>query len=589
MGVRSRRRGTIGQYEEPPPVDVGLAMPKGPNIIESTTGKTMGFAQAADFYDHSAAVNHHSDYMPGTTNRNAAISALAELGIRHIRHGLWSPANHTAAGVETAAFATAIRDHATYHAWFLWGTPEEPGRRANVNGEVYRIGNPGDSNPDDTFLRPLDGVTGTVGNENWPAGSPYYPNEKKYVPGTFVDVGWQTAGGLQGPNEPDLRAWYPASIRNEVHARLMAAKAARPSEVVLGGASYIDANTGRVTSGPAYATQLPVAGSPVTASASIAGAALWTAYGDYTLTDDIDVQSAHIYWGGHEPNFREAWEKGSSHVSPGNGWGGKRSQRYNRQGYNGFLGAGLWQNELPVFVTETGYVQHPDWEPASGTRYVPGDVAGELLIRTMVHNYLGGARRTYWYKLNDEDNAPPWSPPPYGLCDASWNKRASFYAFKNLLALVGFVQGTAVQQITVTTSGFTAGAVNAHGTGNPNSGGDNSWTYDGLRVLALQRHDGYLVIVSRDRMLWDRVDQAYQTVADPQTVTFTVPGRTFSSAQVAVPALNSVDSPNDGQNYAHAGDPTATNGTAYRTLSLTGGNQFQLVCAGLTQVVKLTP
>jgi hypothetical protein len=582
----------------------GLAMPQGPTVSEDSTFKTSGFAQAADFYD-SVGINHHSDYMgaQGTdaaSDATAAVTALAELGIRHIRGHLWSPATHATATTKLHRFVTTIQDHATYNGYFIWGTPAEPQYRAtNGSGSethVYRIGTPSESNPDDTYFRPLDGRTGIVGSANWPSGSPYYPNELKYSAGTFHDFGWETAAALQGPNEPDERAtYYETSIRNEVMARLKAARDARPTEIILGGNDYIDSLTGRITPGPAYATQLPIVGPPFTTSSF--ASSNWTRFGDYTQSGEIDVAARHQYHQGFQPRFRRSWEKdtdGTISSGPrstgGVFWPGEDADRYKKRSYNGSLtgGLGLYVGELPYMMTETGWPVHPSWPNQDRVHEA---IAGEYLIRVLIQNYLAGCRRTYIYKLNDENTGPPFNLYPSGLTNLTWGRYACFYAVKNLMTLVGFVQGATTQPITVTNS-FTA-TINDHneiGLGGHIAYDDGGgWTADGLRQLVLQRNDGYLVILSRDRLLWDPHDQALMSVADPKPVTVTFSG-TFSSVSRAVPALNTVETPNlvDGQNYGWTGDPGGTNGTIYQPWPKSG-NTFQTTMAGLTQVFKLTP
>jgi len=588
-------RRTIVQ-QAPRVVSGALAMPQGPTLSQNTAFNTVGFAQAADFYD-SIGVCHHSDYFHAVTDDTTAVSRLAELGIRHIRHGLWSPADNTSAFVRTAAFVAAVKAHATWSGYFIWGTAAEPqfgANSTNTNDLAYRIGLRTDTNPEDTFLRVLDGVTGPVTTQNWPATSPYYPNKRKYASGTFSDYGWETAAALEGPNEPDLRTNYPTSIRNEVHAQLQAAKNARTTEVVLGGDDYISSATGRITPGPAYAPQLPVSASAITAGNSSTAFFSWASYGDYTLTGEVDVAARHNYWGAMQPSYRGQWEKAtSSAISSGRGWPGKGADRYRKQSYNGALTpSGRYGSELPYFQTEEGWLQ---LETSASANRTPSEVAGEYAIRAFVHNYLGGARRTYYFALTDASGGNGF---PSGWCKTDWTRRASFYAVKNLLEIVGFVQGFTPQPINVTTDFTTSTAANNQwGAGGAAS--EWNWDFDGLRTLVLQRDDCHLIILVRDRILWDQDNKVYTGVSDPKTVTVTVPSGLFTSASRAVPALNSTITPNglDGQDYSWSLDPGATDGTNFRpwTSGEVGGTfafngtSFKTTMAGLTQVFRLTP
>ncbi len=521
-------------------------------------GPIGGFAQAADFYD-SVGLNHHPEYMPG--NEATAIARMQELGVRHVRSGLFSPANHSNLGYASQDFGLALKNANAARAagvqpiFELYGTVEEPASRAATNGEVYDI-----TNANGSHLRPLDGPAGTVGETYWPAGTKY-AGEKYTAAGPFRDIGWGVVGGLQGTNEPDGRAYYPSSIRTENIRALKNAKNARTTEVVLGGGEYISSSTGRITPGPAYAPQLPVAGFALVGNN-------WEVMGDYSDGLDLDVGSPHIYWGGHEPNYDEFWSYGQN------------SGRYNLRSYNGALSAGgRWSRSVPLWVTETGYIHDVRQDPGvvGPQRFCPPDVSGEYMIRTFIHNYLAGCKRTYWYKLNDE-GAYPTPIPAMGLLPTTWVRRACFYALKNLMALVGWVQGTDTP-VSVAVSGFSAGGPNI--SNNPIGGGVEYSSPDRLHKLILKRNDGYLVILVRDRSLWNRGTQTRITVPDPQTVTLTLPAGAVSAA-VAEPAKNVVLSPNDGLTYANP-----TNGTAYDPLTITS-NQVDVEMGALTRIVKVT-
>jgi hypothetical protein len=512
-----------------------LAMPQGP---------VNGFAQAADFYD-SVGINHHPEYL-GDSVLDTALAYIQELGLRHVRLGTFSPANHGDQGFQykSGNFGIKIRNANAARAAgvqpisVLWGTTEEPRYEQNRGSAVYTI-----TNADGTFLRPLDGPSGAV-NATWgPSPLDGAANTLLQNAGWYYDQGWITAGGLQGPNEPDNNRqtfWTGAGGMRATLRGLKDAKEARTSETVIANASYIDSTTGRITAGPAHAPQIPVVGPHLVGNN-------WANMGSYTDGTDINCGNRHTYWGGHGPNFTELQGQ----------WAGSTS-------YTG----------LPRFCTESGYQNRPGFDAGPGSeRYTPADVTGEYIIRTLVHNYLQNVRRTFVYKLCDESAGlyPPWN---YGISDVNFTRRAPFYAIKNFMSLIGFREASSPTPITVTVSGFTAGATQTLS--------DGYQMPDRLDKIVLQTSSTeYLVILVRQREIWDRGLQQYITVSDPKTITLTLPATTTAAA-VAEPAKNTIDSPSDGQTYANP-----TNGTAYSALTLTG-NQVSLVMAGLTRVVKVT-
>jgi hypothetical protein len=106
---------------------------------------------------------------------------------------------------------------------------------------------------------------------------------------------------------------------------------------------------------------------------------------------------------------------------------------------------------------------------------------------------------------------------------------------------------------------------------------------DGLKWITLQASASeYLVILCRQRELWDRGSQSYLTVPDPQTLTLTLPSNVTAVA-VAEPAKNQLDSPDDGLAY---GNPT--DGQAYAPLTIPSNRELPLTMAGLTRVARLT-
>lgn len=739
-------------------------------------GPVSGFAQAADFYD-SVGIGHHPEYFyyvtggPGGNWDSTAISRLQELGIRHVRLGMYSPANYGAEQFYTGSgrFGVAVKDANASRAGgvqpisCLWGTTEEPAFEAVRGSAVYTI-----TNANGTFLRPLDGPTGTYPsqvfgpsdapfatypikdnfsrgdgalgsnwtndpfgestpaaallNQEWQAGtggkstmywsaasytghveayatlknkattggsylrcgivstpgasttdgyllviatdtnqwtlvryddgvpttiagpvtnainapwdrfgidvkngvvSAYRSDQGYYTTvlsvsdstysfvgggariligsndsgrlhrmrdvgggdtallqnfGIYYNQGWITAGGLQGPNEPNAHGAYYGSIRAVLHA-FKQAVAARTGEQVLGGGDYIDSTTGRITTGPAHAPQLPVFGFHLTANE-------WALAGDYKDGTDIDVAVLHIYWGGHGPSYVEASGSGMWGGMAGNFTGLPRAVTetgyYQRDGYDG----GLASDGL-----HPGWNRSPDADHYDAVRYVPPEVAGEYMLRTLIMNYADlGCRRTYLYKLTDEEPnqvIPPWV---FGICDTGFVRRASFYAVKNLLALVGFRQAAVNTPLTITDN-FTPGSPIDFDPSTP--GSYNMEDHMGYVCLQTTNSE-FLLLIYRTRDIWARNQQAYQTVAAPdrKNVTFTVAGHNVLTAAIAEPSKISVQAaangqtltdPTDGVSYPNPGD-----GLAYSSITPSGNTFTVPNVAGLVRVVKFT-
>jgi hypothetical protein len=144
------------------PTSTALAIPRGP---------VSGNAQAADFYD-SVGVAHHPEYLYFNTGNSAgafddtAITRMQQLGVRHVRMGMFSPANYGAVAQYSGSGRIGVRigtRNATRGAnqpiSVLWGTTEEVTYEAQRFGDssLYTISPTGGN-----FLRPLDGPAGTV-------------------------------------------------------------------------------------------------------------------------------------------------------------------------------------------------------------------------------------------------------------------------------------------------------------------------------------------------------------------------------------------------------------------------------------------
>lgn len=521
--------------------------------------------QAANAYDAWSCVNSHVIYADSLAYNTGAkldlmIDRLQELGVRHLREGGWSPAIHSSgsAWAQTVALhqklkaRNAARAGGVQPVGAIWGTTSEPQRlwrdtrvafgdayNYTVGGRRIFTGAPAGGE----FLRPLDG----------PSGSGY------------TQIGWDTIDGLQGPNEPDNRGpdpagnvMYPAEIRATLRA-LKDAKntAARANLTACTGYEYIDQDTGRITPGPAKVPQIPVIGFHL-----VFGNA--GPLGDYSDGADVDVGGPHLYWGGHEPNWSELLGA---------------NQRGRWDSFNGDLRpAGTPARSLRYFMGEAGYITSAAADGAPGQqRHCPAHIAGEYQNRHNVYCLLAGINRSYDYQLNDEYNDPEEQEWNFGLCTPAWGRKASFYQRKNMLALVGWSQGPAGETLwQPTITGWSAGPNNVHA--------DGYQSPDDLRPMSLRRADGYLVPLVRQRSIWDRGAQTPKAVADPKLLTVTVPPG-CTAAFVAIPALNPVQSPTDGQDYRWSGDPTATNGTALRPLTITDG-KVQVRVAGLMPVLK---
>lgn len=507
-------------------------------------GAVSGFGEAVDFAE-TVGVAHHPEYYNATSDVTTAISRAQELGIRHFRLGLWTPASQVNMAFKTGPFGLAMNNAGLFA---LWGSAEEPQYRATINGEVAKYGG-----TNDTFYRMLSGPAGSTTTTFWPSNSSYYPNEKKWGNSQYYAIGWETAAGFQGPNEPkNFRnpsgLWFENSIRNDVMRPMMAEKALQATREVMGGAGWINHTTGKFETGPAYASQLPVVAPPMGTS----DPTLWNRLGDYT-NGDTDVGSINMYWGGHEPLYRDMWGTQSG------------SQWYAQLSYNGALsGQGRFSSrQVPMMMTETGYIQDPAGDgPPGGQRYCPPEVAGIYINRQLLHNYFSGiCLRTFIFEFNH---------PPFNICEQDWTRRASFYQIKNLMTLVGRGQGTgSVPPLTI--SGFTPGPNNVSGAGN---------SQDRLQAITLrQANKTFLRIVSRDRSIWNRNDQTRNTVADPQTLTMAVPAG--STVERALPELNPILNPDDGLTYPN------TSGTNYQPMTVDGSNNVTFDIAALTQVFRV--
>ena len=365
----------------------------------------------------------------------------------------------------------------------------------------------------DSQAAPLQGPAGTNNAAVYRSPSPWTGAatvlwEKV---GNYYLLGWESAGGLQGPNEPDnARAYWVEGLGGlrDISKRITTYKNARGTgTTALGGKAWVRNDTGRIETIPAQAKNIPTVG-----WSWVSGGA-WSQHNSVFALDEMEVAAHHYYFAGHGPRWDEM--KGEQEV---NAWPYVGRPYMNTEsGYN--------IRTLDDGVTPTGQ----DFE-----RWIPPEIGGEYMMRTAVFCYLLNCVRTYWYKFAEEETAGSY-PYFYGLCDPTFRqKRAPYWQLKNLLAIVGFRQPNTVRPVSVGVSGFTPGAdqvlngqyTNYHKT-----------LQDGLRTFTLQTTDTeYLTFVARSREMWDRTRSVRITLpsSDNRTITLQLPSDALT-AGVAEP------------------------------------------------------
>ena len=211
--------------------------------------------------------------------------------------------------------------------------------------------------------------------------------------------------------------------------------------------------------------------------------AFYTSYSQVgNLSSKMTLNNLHIYFGGRNPGSR--------------GWGGLDAEG------NAYGSIPFWLDmanqdgpNLPVAITETGYMMFPQPQPytippATGASYIP---------RTLLLAYMNGVKRTYMYELLDEV-----SSPGYGLIDANMNPKPAYYAVQQLIYSL-WDKGPS----------FTPGQL-AYSL----SGGDCT-----LKQVLFQKRDGsFWLILWLEQSSYDEVNLK-ETPVTPENVTLQIDGK----------------------------------------------------------------
>ncbi len=575
------------------------------------------FATAGDMYDFAAGINHHPEYLDGSTAFfDTTINLMQEIGLRHVRSGLYNPAvANNDFGIKSQAFAVRLRQRSRSRAgtqqplFQLFGTPQSP---LYFSSQYSRPGHSEAWYSFTSWSRSLSGPPG-VNQYAW-MDIPNGPEGKGggWDVGTFQALTWDGVSALQGPNEPHQGnpAEGDGSLR-DILSDLQDGKNALTTTRVMDGEEFIDFDTGRITRGNAFAPRIPVFGF----GGIPGGLASYQAFGDYVGStnfsaasypggSDIDFGAPHYYWGGHEPWFGPGtatamWSPWFNSVG--------NSQFNSMRSYNGGLNAASYYNKtIPMVCTETGYYM----DGSGSDQACVADVGAEYFIRTMIMYYIGGIKRVYWYKLMHENS------PNMGHCTNTGVRLPSFWAHKNLLQRIGWREPSVVTPISVgieckdNNGNYVAGFV--PGPSNQSPGEGQTWVNDPesspdrLDKLIIQTAGGngvpreYLIFLCRNRTIWHRVSKTRQTVADPKQLRISLPSSTTGwAAFVSEPAKNPYNltnilggsgrtgapgTPNDGQTYANI-----TDGMAEVPLTIDGSGRISdFMVAGLTRVIRIT-
>lgn len=584
------------------------------------------FAQACDFYD-SVGINVHpyGTYAGFTTDAGlqTAIDRIQELGIRHARGlGLYSPANKldgtfgrfsqfwlrfcvqaNASRSLSSGGPDGLGEHPIFNKV---GTNEEREYLTTVfeSQNAYKI-DPASTDGGLSILAPVFGPPQVLARTttHW-EGNVYGLNGTT----SGAAIGWSAVDLLCGPNEANAGRqtfWgdLPEHGLRWIGHEFMKLKQnpAYRDIPLLGGEPYVDYNTGRISTVAATLSQIPVAPfSHFTAQQP------WTDCGDYTHRQHGDIVGQHAYWDGHSPVWQEMYGP----------WAGQQYGYWqNTPAVNGMLnpasgGVRFQHRSIPMIQGENGCYQSPSASAVSQAKYMPPDVAGDNWIKTLIQNYLQGFKRTYLYKLSAEGGDQGAAVPDYGICSSDFTRRSSFFALKNLMALVKFTQGVGQSHPIEIPHTFTPGSTQFKETATT---GDV--IVDMCPKLVLEQPDGYLVLLHRPRQLWHR--QTYRTrrnagdsdavataaardTTDLRNVVLHVPAG-FEVTGVAEPAKSAATgssgfgnggSPNDGHVYANATDGQAYSPVADGTeTQVTAGanNTWTVPVGGLTRVVKIEP
>jgi hypothetical protein len=647
-----------------------------PNMPTPTYGTTSGtsftpFAQAADFY-WFWGVNHHGD---ASTTHATDIDRLQELGVCHVRgsialmpntyHGLaqqqrsqlWYIACMNANGARSLT-SGGPAGTGEQPIWNIFGGPNERGyfrspeylaatNTTDVYKHEYWV------NQQDTqgysIWRPMDGPAGQIPTSDPNSFGGYFYTRDGTLTGTS-GMGWDGVSLITGPNEPGHRfGGGAASTRMSLAyfgirwlAREMKAYRDAPANrdrPVFSDEQYIDYNTGRITPGPAKLKQIPlIAVCHMTPEELWDNTNTWRPTddptGDWTNRVDSDFMSWHQYWYGHSQIWDHAWGCPSNAYPGAVGTGGQygyppnygldRSSQGHRPAINGELNSETpgvkFQRSVPMLVTEGGDVDEIG-SSGNGVFFTPHDIQGEYRLKQGIVHYCQGVKRYYIYSFKDEGRF-------YGLVFDNHTRKASFYALKNLLALVGMRQGPneGMQPIAIphtytpagpqTISGFPSFPGQWNNRKAPNTG--SQFQRDMCIKLVLRAGTNeFLILLTRLYQLWGRDDfaalgyptdiatynQARRAAPGDGAVSNAVlhlPNTHTWTCHVAEPAksaltpssttsashggLTSIDgctyaNMNDGQTYAAVDDGTQMEITQ-------SGTQLTVPMGGLTRVIR---
>ncbi len=580
-----------GSPTDPPePAGTGFLMSRGPTgsrwgldaqgpdgglpaMVTPTYGTTSGtsftpFAQAADFAWYWG-VSYHPQFFDAAQQAQT-ITLLQELNIAHVRAGIaYSPSFwHVYIEQEQAQKwyiaclnANEARSPGTAALWNVFNAPEERGyyrspeaAAAGFQQAKYEYWVDTQDTSGFSIFRVMDGPAGSIaaGTNTWGG---YFYNRDGTLTGSS-GLTWDGVGLISGPNEPGHRnpknltgtrstgthpadngwCWATRYTVSNSGIRWLARriKAYRDhvnnrDKVVGATAEYIDYNTGRLVSGPAKLSQVPI--TPVQ---HITPESDWQTNtgtdptGDFTDRVDGDFMDIHSYWAGHQILWdymygcpSSAYPMQSSLGIYGQNFGVSSGSQGTRHSVNGSLNPATpgvkFQRSVPITVSEAGETDKIGTDAFA----LPPDISGQYQITQGLVHYLQGAKRFEIYSLYDEGNG-------YGLLQNDFTRKAKFYALKNLITLVGYVQGPdeGVQPIQIPHTYTPVGLVHAGITAYPGQYAEvkpptttGSWfSRDYCMKLVLRRSaDEFLVLLTRPFNMWARDDYFNDRVTSPAT------------------------------------------------------------------------
>jgi hypothetical protein len=458
-------------------------------------GLVNGFAAASSFY-HSVGVNSHATYPAYDPTRDGrgwavTIGKIQNLGVLHLRETLFAPISTNGPyswELLNALVGTGIK--------CLLGPAQSWGQQSPT----------GHFTVSDWYSAIGTGMQMAYDNKSYPRVNP-----------SVID-------GISMPNEP------PAGIENDLHAWQLDLKKQtlmRYPSLPIVGIVCLSGSNGQTQAGNLAAARQDTYGASPTSNGPT---------GVVAVTDVID---AHPYRGGTSTST--AFLIGSDVTfSPLT-----CSQIYGTGNSNPDSIRSQWK---PMFASEAGYISFPNgspqppydtwahlgdpptgYSPGFGQPPVPDAVKAEYTLRTLLHHYYVGIRRTYLDEFMDQgiDQGATvngtfysyfYSSDWFGLCDVNLNARGAFTAVKNLLAIVGDTAqvGAPMPKAISSVTGFspTADYVVPSGEHIP----------DQLGYFVLGKNDGtYLIFIWRTVNLWNRDAFTVQTPA-AQNLTVTQPG-----------------------------------------------------------------